>query len=210
LGKTGKATQRLINTMPLGRYLFPFFKTPINSIKESGEYSPYGLFKGLAKGDIDAQARGLVGSSIAAAISSHTLQGHITGTHGGDSSEVTQSKADTAVAHIMRNVNDFPFLMQMSNLLQALEDPSGKKVSNFIDKQVASFVPAGVANIAEAADPTIRHPEGLALNVELRIPGQTSKVPRPRWTSRASRYNDRRMLSEPPTPSRLRLRKTIR
>lgn len=229
LGKFGKSVQRAIQTDPTGvsRYLFPFFRTPINLVKASGEFSPYGLLKGLAKGDADATSRGLVGSSIAAGIAVLALEGQITGggpvdykkkqtleatgwqpysvkignryiayhrfeplglvmglvsdvIHGmktGDSEQVTSSKADTAVAHIQRNLSDLPFMYGLSSIVDALKDTSGKRVDNFVARQVASFVPAGVANIAEGMDRTVRHPTGVAETLQSRIPGLTGNVP---------------------------------
>lgn len=79
LGKTGKAFQRWVRSTPGLRYLFPFIKTPLNIVKAAAEYSPGGLVKGLATGNIDLAGRGAVGSAIAAAIAYHTLQGNIVG-----------------------------------------------------------------------------------------------------------------------------------
>ncbi len=80
----------------------------------------------------------------------------------GDSEQVTSSKADTAVAHIQRNLSDLPFMFGLSSIVDALKDTSGKRIDNFIARQVASFIPAGVANIAEGMDRTVRHPQGIA------------------------------------------------
>jgi hypothetical protein len=51
----------------------------VNLVKASASYSPYGLLKGLIKGDVDAQARGLIGSSIATGVALLALEGSITG-----------------------------------------------------------------------------------------------------------------------------------
>jgi hypothetical protein len=229
LGKFGKNVQRAISSDPTGvsRFLFPFFRTPIDLVKASGEFSPYGLLKGIVKSDADLTARGIIGSSIAAGVAALALEGHITGggpidfrkqqtlkatgwqpyslkvggryisyhrfeplglvmgliadtVHGiklGDSNEITSSKADTALAHIERNVSDLPFLYGLSSIVDALKDASGKRIDNFISRQIASFIPAGVANIAEGSDRTLRHPQGIAETVESRIPGLTSNVP---------------------------------
>jgi hypothetical protein len=81
LGKFGQKIQSAMRSEPTGalKYLVPFFKTPINLAKESAYYSPYGLFKGTLTGDLDMQARGLVGSSIAAGIAYLAANGLITG-----------------------------------------------------------------------------------------------------------------------------------
>jgi predicted ABC-type ATPase len=79
LGRTGKAASGLIQSNPVSRFLFPFFKTPVNLVKASGEFSPYGLFKGTAQGDLGLQAKGLLGSSIAAGIAHLAMNGLITG-----------------------------------------------------------------------------------------------------------------------------------
>lgn len=235
LGKFGKIVQGAIRNDPSGtlRYLFPFTKVPTNLAKASAEFSPYGLFKGLVKGDVDAQARGLIGSSLAAGIAYLALNGLVTGggvvnwrkkqteeaagfqpyslkigdkyyayhrweplglvfglvadaVHGmktGDSEMVSQSKADNAVTHIERNLSDLPFLFQLSSIVDAIKDTSGKRIDNFIARQIASFIPAAVANVAEATDRTIRHPGGNTLpeivkqTVQSRLPGLTKKVP---------------------------------
>jgi len=78
LGKFGKNVQRVIQSEPL-KYLFPFFKTPVNLIKATGEFSPYGLLKGIAKGDVDTTAKGLIGSSVAAGIALLASEGLVTG-----------------------------------------------------------------------------------------------------------------------------------
>jgi hypothetical protein len=229
LGEFGRSVQRTIQSDPTGisKYLFPFVRTPINLVKASAEFSPYGLIKGLAKGDVDATSRGVIGSGIAAGIAALALEGHITGggpvdfkkkqtleatgwqpyslkignkyiayhrleplglvmglvadaIHGmkmGDSEQVSSSKADTAVAHIERNLSDLPFMFGLSSIVDALKDTSGKRIDNFIARQVAGFIPAGVANIAESLDPTVRHPQGVAQTIQSRIPGLTRNVP---------------------------------
>lgn len=229
LGKFGKSAQRAIQSDPTGiaRYLFPFFRTPINLVKASGEVSPYGLLKGALTKNPDLIARGLIGSSIAAGVAALALEGHVTGggpidfrkkqtlestgwqpyslkigdryvsyhrfeplglvmglvadaVHGaklGDSEEVTNSKVDNAISHIERNASDLPFLFGLSSVVDALKDTSGKRIDNFIARQVASFIPAGVANVAEGIDPVVRHPDGIAQTVQSRVPGLTGNVP---------------------------------
>jgi hypothetical protein len=228
LSKFGKKVQSTIQADPTGiaKYLLPFFKTPVNLVKEAGNYSPYGLLKGLAKGDLDAQARGIVGSSIAAGVAYLAANGLVTGggpidtkkrqtlestgwqpysvkigdryisyrkaepvgltlalvadaVHGmklGDSAEVTNSKADTALAHIARNLQDVAFLPTLSNLTEAITNPEAR-AKNFISRQVASFVPALVKDAAQATDRTVRKPDGITETLESRIPGLTSRVP---------------------------------
>ena len=63
-----------------GRWLFPFFRTPVNLVKASLTHAtPYELLNGIAKGDADAMARGVLGSSISAALGYLALTGKITG-----------------------------------------------------------------------------------------------------------------------------------
>jgi hypothetical protein len=226
LGGFGKSAQKLFQHEGL-RYLFPFYKTPINLLKASAEFSPYGLAKGIAKGDVDATSRGVIGSSIAAGIALLALEGHITGggpvdlrkkqtlqatnwqpysvkignryvsyhrfeplgqvmalvadavhgMHSGDSEAVASSKADSAVAHIARNVSDFPFMMGLTSLVDSLKDTTGNRLDNFVARQVASLIPAGVANIAQGTDPTVRRPTGMAETLQSRVPGLTQNVP---------------------------------
>ena len=211
-----------------GKWLFPFYRTPVNLVKATLTHvSPYELLNGIAKGDVDATARGLVGSSIAASLAALALSGHITGggptdfrkeetlratgwspyslkvgdryfsyrrfepvglaaglvadtVHGmqhGDSEVVTQSKADTAVKHIMRNLDDMPFMGTLANLLQAVHDPAGGRAQSFINREAGSLVPAGVANVAEGIDRTIRRPTTAMQAIQSRIPGLTSAAP---------------------------------
>jgi hypothetical protein len=211
-----------------GRWLFPFFKTPVNLLKASLTHAtPYELLNGLINHDPDALARGVLGSSISAAIAYLALNGNITGggptdykkeetkratgwqpysiklgdhyfsykrfeplglttgliadaIHGnqsGDSEVVAQSKTDTAVKHVMRNLDDMPFMGTLANLLQAVHDPVGGRAQSFINREAGSIIPAGVANIAETMDPTIRRPQSGMQAVESRIPGLTSAAP---------------------------------
>jgi len=95
----------------------------------------------------------------------------------GDSEVVSQSKADTAVKHVMRNLDDFPFLGTLANLLQAVHDPVGGRAQSFINRQAGSLVPAGVANVAETIDRTVRRPQSALQAIESRIPGLTHAAP---------------------------------
>jgi hypothetical protein len=228
LGKFAKSMQSTIRKEPTGvlRYFIPFFKTPINLLKASGDYSPYGFFKGIVKGDVDAQAAGLVGSSLAAGIGYLAANGFITGggpvtpakretleasgwqpysvkigghyysyrrlepvglafalvsdavhsMKSGDPEVVSQSKADTAVQHISRNLADVAFLPTLSNLAEAITNP-GARAQSFIRNEVASIVPAFVKDVAQAADRTVRRPASIPQAIEARVPGLTSRVP---------------------------------
>ena len=217
-----------VKTVAPLKWLLPFYRTPVNLFKATITHgTPYELLNGIAKGDTDAHARGIVGSSIAAALAAAALSGHITGggptdfrkeetkratgwqpysvkigdryysyrrfepvglaagliadtVHGsqsGDSEVVAQSKADTAVKHIMRNLDDFPFLSTVANLLQAIHDPVGGRAQSFINREAGSLVPAAVANVAETIDPTVRRPQSAMQAIESRIPGLTSAAP---------------------------------
>jgi hypothetical protein len=233
LGKFGRKMQSAVRSEPTGllKFLIPFIKTPINLAKEAAYYSPYGILKGTLKGDVDMQARGMVGSAIALGIAGLALDGHVTGggpvdlkkrstleatgwqpysvkigdryysyrrlepvgltmalvsdaVHGvkaGDSEQVTNSKVDTAIRHIIRNLQDVAFVPTLSNLAEMISNP-GARARNFIARQVASFIPAGVKDIAQTVDPTVRKPSGswpqnIRQTAESRIPGLTSKVP---------------------------------
>lgn len=211
-----------------GRWLFPFFKTPVNLFKASLTHAtPYELLNGLIKHDPDALARGVLGSMISAGIAYAAVNGDITGggptdykkeetlratgwqpysiklgghyfsyhrllplgltmgliadaVHGnqsGDSEVVAQSKTDSAVKHVMRNLDDMPFMGTLANLLQAVHDPVGGRAQSFVNREAGSIIPAGVANIAETVDPTIRRPQSALQAVESRIPGLTSAAP---------------------------------
>jgi hypothetical protein len=215
--------ESLKSVAPL-KWLLPFYRTPVNLVKASLTHAtPYELLNGL-KGDTDALARGVLGSSISAAIAYLAINGSITGggptdykkeetkrstgwqpysvkigntyvsyrrfeplglamgliadaIHGnqsGDSEVVAQSKTDTAVKHIMRNLDDLPFMGTLSNLLQAIHDPIGGRAQSFLNREAGSSIPAGVANVAETLDPTVRRPNTALQAIESRIPGLTS------------------------------------
>ena len=237
LGETGKKFQAALQT-GMGKWLFPFFKTPVNLVKASAEYSPYGLFKGTALGDLPLQARGILGSSIAAGIAYLASQGVITGggpinfkqretktasgwqpysvkvadryysyhkaeplgltlslvadaVHSGMKDEdpaITRSKASAALNHITRNVEDFPFLMQLSSVVDSLTHlGQGHAAERVVDNLLASVViPAIVKNVAQGTDRTVRSPQregtanpltGLSQTIQERIPGLTKNVP---------------------------------
>jgi hypothetical protein len=189
--------------------------------------TPYELLNGIAKGDTDAMARGLVGSSIAATLGMLALSGHLTGggpvdyrkaetlratgwepysfkignsyvsyrrfepvglaaslvadtIHSamtGDSEVVTQSKADTAIHHILRSVDDFPMLGTVGNLLQSIHDPTSGVARSFVNREAGSLIPSALANIAETGDPTVRRPATAAQAIESRVPGMTQAAP---------------------------------
>jgi hypothetical protein len=228
LGKFGKKVQNTLKADPTGvaRYLVPFFRTPINLVKETAYYSPYGLFKGKLTGDVDMQARGAVGSALAAGIAYLAAQNLVTGggpvdlkkkdtleatgwqpysvkigdryysyrrlepvglalslvadaVHGikmGDPEQITRSKVDNAVNHIVRSLQDVAFVPTLSNLSEAITNP-GARAQGFISRQVAGFVPALVKDVAQSADLTVRKPTGIGETLESRIPGLTSRVP---------------------------------
>jgi hypothetical protein len=71
--------ESLKSVSPL-KFLFPFYKTPINLVKASLTHvTLYELLNGIPKGDTDAMARGVLGSSISAGLAYLALTGHITG-----------------------------------------------------------------------------------------------------------------------------------
>jgi len=101
----------------------------------------------------------------------------IHGSQSGDSEVVAQSKTDTAVKHVMRNLDDLPFMGTLSNLLQAVHDPVGGRAQSFINREAGSLIPAGIANIAESMDRAIRRPDTALQAIESRIPGLTTAAP---------------------------------
>jgi hypothetical protein len=212
--------------VPPGRWLAPFFKTPVNLFKASiSHVTPYEILNSGAKGwDVDLAARAIVGSGIAASLAALALSGHLTGggptdyrkeetlratgwqqyslkigdhfysyhrlepfgliagmvadaVHGaqkGDSEAVTQSKANIAVQHIARNLDDFPLLSTIASVLQAIHDPTSGRVQTFLNREAGSLIPSAIANIAETIDPTIRRPQTALQAIESRVPGLTS------------------------------------
>jgi hypothetical protein len=94
----------------------------------------------------------------------------------GDSDEVTKSKADNAVNHIARSLQDVAFVPTLASLSEAITNP-GARVQNFISRQVAGFVPALLKDVAQTTDRTVRKPNGIMETIESRIPGLTNRVP---------------------------------
>lgn len=231
LGKVGQKFQRALQGNPVSKFLFPFYRTPVNLVKASADFSPYGLLKGIAKGDADATARGLIGSSIAAGLAYATLQGRIT-TGGGPvnvgerktleatgwqpysvkiggkyysyhraeplglvmslvadavhglalgndpESPKVKSAVDNVLQHIGRNLQDLPFMFELSEISRFIGDTTVEGAEKFAGQFAASFVPQGVSNIAQIADDnTVRKPKTLPQFFQNRIPGQRQNVP---------------------------------
>lgn len=237
LGATGKAGGLLIQKSPILKALFPFYRTPINLVKEAANFSPLGYFKGTLTGDVEAQVKGLIGSSIAAGLANMAMDGVISG--GGpinykekQTKEATgwmpyslrignrwvsynraeplglvlglaadavlsnlneegaeaASRSQTFVNYLSQNVQNLPFLMQISGLVESLTHlGSGNTAERIADNLLASaIVPSGVKNIAQTEDPIYRTPQyaginnplqGLKQTVESRMPGLTGRVP---------------------------------
>lgn len=96
--------------------------------------------------------------------------------HQGDPEVVSQSKVDTAWNHIKQSLSDIAFLPTVSNLAQALTDP-GARAQSFINREVASIVPAIVRDVAHSTDPTVRRPANPLQAIEASTPGLTQRVP---------------------------------
>ena len=94
----------------------------------------------------------------------------------GDPNEVTQNKADTAVAHVTRSLKDVAFLPTISAMFEMLNNP-GARGQTFIDREVGSLVPALVRDAAQVADPVVRRPTSAVQAIEARVPGLTQRVP---------------------------------
>jgi hypothetical protein len=102
---------------------------------------------------------------------------------------ITGAKAQSALDHIGRNVEDLPFLMQLSGIINSLTHiGTGHTAERIVDNLLASaVVPAGVKAIAQTSDTTMRSPErnglltdpgkGLLQTIEERVPGLTKNVP---------------------------------
>jgi len=91
------------------------------------------------------------------------------------------SAADMYAAYgihiFMENVVNSTFTTQINNLFEALNDPTGNKVDNFINSFAGSMVPNIVADVAKAVDPTIRSAEGPMDAIKARIPGMSQDLP---------------------------------
>src|SRR3990167_4950729 len=86
LGRAGKSVQKAIESFPAGRFIIPFFRTPINLFKWTLDRSPLGVvsqWKALVKGTpeqwAEAGARLAIGQVISAGFAMQTFEGNITG-----------------------------------------------------------------------------------------------------------------------------------
>ena len=75
-------------SMQPGRWLIPFFRTPLNILKSAAEYSPAGAISSAIKakwGNLeggalsDALAKNTVGTALAATLAYHAFEGNVTG-----------------------------------------------------------------------------------------------------------------------------------
>jgi hypothetical protein len=57
--------------------------------------------------------------------------------------------------------------------LQAVHDPDWSGAATFIDRELESLVPSGIANVAQSIDPTARRPKTVTQAIASRIPGLT-------------------------------------
>lgn len=74
-----------------------------------------------------------------------------------------------------RTVTDQPFLQGVENLQRARESTEG--ASQYLAKLGASAVPAGVAAVARATDPTMREARTFSEQVQARIPWWSQELP---------------------------------
>lgn len=91
--------------------------------------------------------------------------------------------AADALGTITQNLLDKSYLNGLTNLLDALDDPS-RYLERFLTRQVSGFIPysAALRQTAQTLDRTIRDPENPLENIMAGIPGLTGEVP-PRLTA---------------------------
>jgi len=100
---------------------------------------------------------------------------------------ISTSKAQSILAHLNRNIDSFPFLLQISSLIDSLTNlGNGNRAEKNVDNILSAVVPAFVKDTAQTIDPVIRTPAyqgltnpipGLVGTIESRIPGLTKNVP---------------------------------
>ena len=88
-----------------------------------------------------------------------------------------------AGANIATNLLDKSYMSGLGDLFDAIQDPI-RFAEQYATRQISGFVPASSAlrQTAQAIDPTIRSPQGLAEQLQANIPGLTGNVP-PRLTA---------------------------
>jgi hypothetical protein len=89
----------------------------------------------------------------------------------GMSDREREDKAALLVASIMGNLASKTWLSGVSDLVSGLDDPQ-RNAGNMIERLVGSLtVPAGVAGVARAIDPTAREVDGWKEAIMARVPG---------------------------------------
>jgi hypothetical protein len=72
---------------------------------------------------------------------------------------------------------DKTYLDGVQNVFEAINDKNGKVLSQYFNRLVGSFVPAGMAQITRQLDPTIKEINSAADAIYARLPGFSESVP---------------------------------
>jgi len=113
LGKAGKAFQKILNEIPVLRFIVPFVRTPMNIIKFAGERTPLAFISKSIRADIAAGgarrdlalARVSLGSMVMVSTATLAAEGLVTG--GGPS--------DPAMRQIKMNTGWQPYSIKIGN-----------------------------------------------------------------------------------------------
>ena len=80
------------------------------------------------------------------------------------------------VEGVTKNFLDQPFLTNLRDVLDALDNPMGGKVKSLANSQLSSLVPQGVAAITRSKDRVIRDPETVVESMMAKMPYLSERV----------------------------------
>jgi hypothetical protein len=84
--------------------------------------------------------------------------------------------ASVAVLSLADSVTSKNYLLGLSEVLDAFREPTGPG-AGYVQKMARSIVPAGIAQIEQVTDPTVRDAWTTFENMQSRLPGFSDKLP---------------------------------
>ena len=116
---------------------------------------------------------------------------------------LSSEAVSSIIFSISKNVTNKTFMQGLSRAFNALSDPD-RYGNVFIEGLIGSLIPAGVANIAGAIDPTIRKREGVIDALKSRVGATADLIPRRDLWGRALKKTDLPPLLAAISPIRVR------
>ena len=91
------------------------------------------------------------------------------------------ARVGAALAAGVKNFIDQPFLQGLKSVMDALDEPEGRRTASALHRAGASVIPTGVSAVARSKDPTVRDPETFMESLMAATPYLSQRV-RPRLT----------------------------